>query len=168
MAATVGVTSAARATTVSTPYGPADSSCVHEIPDGAAYDVTANASVLNGVVLEQFQPCSISVTGNSSVSQISSMSLLPGSAGSGPGAGGWYEYVGAPATPLDGLTQFNDLDVTFYVPNQGATDGSVLYFFPALQNYNSSGTLLALYSPCFNGAQTLILVGTIGLWHHGT
>jgi len=54
--------------------------------------------------------------------------------------GGWYDFSLGAAAPIHGLTQFNSLAVQWTVPpapHDSASDKSVLYLFPALENLSN-------------------------------
>ncbi len=119
-----------------TPFGPADESCVHEVPAGGSVDVGAMNVMLNGALVAHYDPCTITVTVPvQNPNYVSSNGVAP------TGGGGWYEGAEGNATTISGLTQFDSLSVDWVVPakpNLPANDPNIVYLFPGLENVSNS------------------------------
>ena len=104
-----------------------DSSCVHEVPQGAQVNLVAGEVTLSGKVISKLQRCAVPFAG----------SFDPSTTGGGSGGGtvNWYAFSYGNATTTHGLTQFNQLTTQWIVPPAPhVTDGSVVYLFPGLVN----------------------------------
>jgi hypothetical protein len=126
----------AMAKTVTTPFGPSDDSCVHEIPSGASVDVQTGDVYLNSATVDHFASCTVSPTTTASVS-------VPPIQ--------WYEWSNANAKNVGSLAQFDQLEVSWSVPSEPSNQGGspLIYFFPSVQNQNPmnegwSGEMLLL------------------------
>jgi hypothetical protein len=115
---------------VGTTVGPIDRSCVHEVPSGATVDAETGSVTLNGASVAHYPPCAAS--GAPHQSQFSH------SHGGSGGGSAWYEFSWANAVPIGGLTQFDYLEVQWTVPQPGPSDGTVIYLFPAFENFSGS------------------------------
>jgi hypothetical protein len=125
---------------VGTTVGPVDGTCVHEVPNGARIDGERGDVSLNGKIIAHYDSCAIEST-----STVPSLQIEP--SGGGAGGGGWYEGSTAFAPTIQGLTQFNYISVSWTVPSSGATDGSVLYLFPGLENLLANGNWVSIIQP---------------------
>jgi hypothetical protein len=125
---------------VPTSVGPMDESCVHEVPNGAEVDSATGAVTLNGVTIARYSPCTLA-----------SLGTLPGGgASTSNGASGtdWYMYVKGLPVSEGGVKAFDNLTVQWSVPsNPNTYDSSVQYFFPALENVYSDGTIKSIIQP---------------------
>jgi len=127
----MSVSSVAKATTIITPFGPADDSCVHEIPRGGGVDAQTGDVALNGATVSHIAPCTVSPTSTGSAHP--------------PTTGGWYEYSNTNATTIEGLTQFDYLDVSWSVPTTPSNpDSSLTYLFPSLNAPDPPGQSLGM------------------------
>ena len=136
----------AAAKTVPTPVGPVDNTCVHKVPNNAFVDLATGAVTLSGSVVAQYDPpCAVSWAPN----------VIQGKGDASGGRGGstafWYDFSLGQATTINGLTQFNLLEVEWVVPpapqNQ---DGSILYLFPAFENLsnpNNINSWVSIFQP---------------------
>jgi hypothetical protein len=136
--AMTGISRQASAKTIMTPFGEADESCVHEIPMGASVDTETGDVKMKGAVVGHFDPCPMSVN----LDRLNKKTQPPA-------PGGWYEYSQANATTISGMTQFDYYDGSWTVPSDPVSPNNtdLLYYFPALQNLNSSGTPLSIIQP---------------------
>jgi hypothetical protein len=112
-----------------TPFGPADSSCVHGVPKGAAIDTTTGDVWLNDQKVDHFEPCTVSVPAISSNEAPSTS------------AGGWYEWTYATSVPIGSWNEFNGIEMKWTVPDNPsvlANDTAIEYFWVGLQNYSAN------------------------------
>ena len=115
------------AKTVSTPFGHADDSCVHEIPNGGVIDVQTGDVTVNKNVVTHLDSCTTSPF----------PLQTPSRNGGAPTTVDWYEWSWATATNIDGLAQFDNLTTSWFVPENPSVpsnDTSVQYYFSSLQN----------------------------------
>jgi len=137
VASSIVVPISAWATPVLTASGFVDRSCVHQVPKGASVDVQSGDVLLNGVVVQHYDLCNNAQTG---VGPLAPASTSGAPQGASPG--GWYQTVAANAQLLNGMKQFDALEVSFTVPpapNVPKTDTAVWFLFPGLDNLATPG-----------------------------
>lgn len=153
----------ATAKTVMTPFGPADDSCVHEIPNGAGVDVQTGDVSLNDATVSHIDPCTVSSTKAGSAAPQTVPPIQ------------WYEYSNATPAVFSGVAQFDGIEVTWNVPSTPPpSNGSVTYYFPSVQNQNPdnenwSGEMLLLqpvlqYGISPAGGGDYWALGSWGVW----
>lgn len=118
-----------------------DSACIYNVPKGAKVDANSGDVVSKSdlSVITHHEPCA----DPPKFAARSAGETVPGSATN------WYDLEQAYAVNIDGLTQFNYMDISFTVPAepQNLTDSSFVYLFPGLQNLDSSGNPDSLLQP---------------------
>jgi hypothetical protein len=139
VAAGLALPSSVFADPITTPMGIVDRSCVHEVPPGATVDLDAGRVNVGDKVIEHHGRCGVPWQPDSHALPSSIPGQVVRSDVGSPGAsgGGWYAFSAGNATRVQGLTQFNYLDVQWTVPsapNDSNSDTSVLYLFPSIEN----------------------------------
>ncbi len=113
------------------PGGWAHPSCVHEVPNGATIDEEAQTVLLDGKVVEHYQPCAYPAY-KAHVPNGTVQGRLGFSNGSGPTYGGWVEGTSQWAPSGQVYTNLSGYITVPAAPSQ--TTPQTLYYFPGLES----------------------------------
>ena len=143
--------------------------CVHEIPNGAKVEISADGQAsgdvtLKGQVIAHYDPCSEAPISTRHFSANKTLS-------NNPSWNGWVEAAQENVS-LGSNDNIDWMSGYFYVPNNPSTNGGLIYIFngiePSSQNWILQPVLQYGSSPAGGGNYWGIaswLVGTGGAWH---